>query len=58
LYLFTAASSTALILVGLSAAFVFNMSLAGSTGSQEEFNSDEFWLGFTKNQKTQWFVLA
>lgn len=41
-----AASTCAIILAGgLASASGFNLS--AGTGSQEEFNSDEFWLGFT-----------
>jgi len=36
-----------IILAGILAAFVFDVDLSGSTGSQEKFNSDEFWLGIT-----------
>jgi len=42
-----AASTTAIILAGLIAASVYGINLSGGTGTQEEFDSDEFWLGFT-----------
>ena len=42
-----AGSTSAVILAGILAAFVFGADLTGATGSQEPFSSDEFWLGFT-----------
>ena len=42
-----AASSVAIILAGATAIFASDINLAGSVGKQEEFNSDEFWTGFT-----------
>ena len=42
-----ATSSVGIILIGLIAALVLDVNLAGGTGKQEEFVSDEFWLGFT-----------
>jgi len=42
-----ASSMSALIIAGLLAASAFGANLTGATGSQEEFDSDEFWLGFT-----------
>jgi len=43
----TAALGVAIILAGITAALVFGVNLAGDTGGPEEFDSDEFWLGFT-----------
>jgi hypothetical protein len=42
-----ASSTFAIILGGLIAASVYGINLSASTGTQEEFDSDEFWLGFT-----------
>jgi len=42
-----ATSTTAIILAGFIAASVYGINLSGGTGTQEEFDSDEFWLGFT-----------
>ena len=42
-----AASTAAIILVGLLAASVYSINLSVSTGTQKEFDPDEFWLGFT-----------
>jgi len=41
-----ASSSTAIILVGAMAS-LFGTDFSGGAGSQEEFDSNEFWLGFT-----------
>ena len=43
----TAASSVLIIVVGIMVVFIYDVSAAGVTGKEEEFNSDEFWLGFT-----------
>jgi len=43
----TAASSVLIIVVGIMAVFIYDVSAAGVTGKEEEFDSDEFWLGFT-----------
>jgi len=40
-------STSFLILAGVLASFGLGANLTGATGSQEEFDSDEFWLGFT-----------
>ena len=42
-----AASTTAIILAGLIAASVYGINLSAVAGTQDEFDSDEFWLGFT-----------
>jgi len=42
-----AASTTAIILAGLIAASVYGINLSAGAGTQEEFDTDEFWLGFT-----------
>ena len=42
-----ASASTALILGGAIVALSNDVNLTGATGKQEEFSSDEFWLGFT-----------
>ena len=42
-----AISITIIILVGLFIAFTSNIDLAGGTGKNEEFDANEFWLGFT-----------
>jgi len=42
-----AGTSCALILGGVLTSFGFGTNLTGVTGSQEEFDPDEFWLGFT-----------
>jgi len=42
-----ASSMSAIILAGALASFAFGANLTGATGSQEEFDSDEFWLGVT-----------
>ena len=40
-------SSIAIILMGLVAAFAYDNNLFGVTGEREEFDPDDFWLGFT-----------
>jgi len=40
-------SSSAVIFVGLAAVYSSDSFVSSSTGTQEEFNLDEFWLGFT-----------
>ena len=41
------ASSIAVILIGLGVVFAYDVNLSGGTGEPEDFDSDEFWLGFT-----------
>jgi len=43
----TAASSVLIIVVGIMVVFIYDVSAAGVTGKEEEFDPDEFWLGFT-----------
>ena len=41
-------SATAgILLIGFIGASVYDVNLSASTGGQEEFDSDEFWLGFS-----------
>jgi len=43
----TAGLMSAIILAGAFASIAFGANLTGATGKQEQFDSDEFWLGFT-----------
>jgi len=45
--MFVIAATIAIILIGISVAIAFDANLAGGTGEPEEYDSDEFWLGFT-----------